>query len=551
VIEDKSVIKGNQALNYMCGGGFATYDNSTVIVRGHTLIDSNSASAPGGAIATFAESHLEMTQVIVTNNRALALSGGGAVGIFDRSRAVFTDCLFESNSVHRGAGGAIGVFNEGVLGVSEAVVNVSGCVFKNNSTPEGPGGGLFCTGDHKVLIANNTRFLNNTGAFAADESCTAFIGGGTTMVNNTVPIGSAGGGISVTGSAMVSVGAKTLIQGNKALEGAGGGGVYIIGSGAVVLDSVRLVGNDASNGGGVAALGSSRLTIKGSTVISNNTAPVGQDISVGPNATFSIEGSSVFDPYGDTVSWQRVDCLPGEVLSQGYCRPCLPSTYSLVPGVDAMCKVCPANAVCPAGADVIIPVAGHWHSSRYSTQIHRCPHVDEVCGLNGTCAAGYNGNLCGACEPGYGPAAAFNCGKCMSPAAQWALYISAGLIAVLLVSFTVHSTWRDNTQTSPSRTVKASDLIKVLILFLQYLVIVSSLSVPWPTSLAYLFRGAKFVFAASNGQVVSLDCVLFQGHLSSPVPIAIQRQLLYLVAPIGVLLGLSSCLPSKLLSSGL
>jgi hypothetical protein len=120
---------------------------------------------------------------------------------------------------------------------------------------------------------------------------------------------------------------------------------------------------------------------------------------------------------------------------------------------------------------------------------------------------------------------------------------------VLLVAFTVHCTWRDNQQTGTNQQqIRSSDYIKVLILFLQYLVIISSLSVPWPTALAYLFRIAKFVFAASNGQVgpVSVDCVLSQGAQTS-VPVSIQRQLIYLVAPVGILLGVLVLFLAKML----
>ena len=130
--------------------------------------------------------------------------------------------------------------------------------------------------------------------------------------------------------------------------------------------------------------------------------------------------------------------------------------------------------------------------------------------------------------------------------AHWALYAAAGLLAVLLVSFIVHSTWRDNQQkASNQQSAHQSDMIKVLIVFLQYLVIVSSLSVPWPTGLAYFFKVAKFIFAAPNGQIgsVALDCMLPQ----SSVPVSVQRQLIYLVSPIGILAGVFLLFTAKAL----
>ena len=184
----------------------------------------------------------------------------------------------------------------------------------------------------------------------------------------------------------------------------------------VVLDSAKVLGNRASRGAGVHASGTSRLIIRGTTVV-QNTAPIGSDLLVGPQASLSLENTT-FDAYGSNVVWQRNSCSAGEVVEQGSCRKCLPSTYSLMPGPEAVCEVCPEHATCAMGGDTITPVAGYWHSDPYSTQMHRCPHVDEVCGFNITCAAGYVDNLCGVCEAGYGSSAAFSCGKCTSVAVR-------------------------------------------------------------------------------------------------------------------------------------
>jgi len=159
----------------------------------------------------------------------------------------------------------------------------------------------------------------------------------------------------------------------------------------VFLDgSVKISDNTASIGGGVHLLGYFKMVVKGDTVFENNTAGGGPDLHVGALATLSIESSNL-DLYGSTVLWQRTDCMPGEVLDQGYCGKCLPSTYSLVPGPGGVCQVCPENAVCATGGDSIVPHAGFWHSGQYSTQMHRCVHLDEVCGPDSTCAAGYGG----------------------------------------------------------------------------------------------------------------------------------------------------------------
>ena len=481
----------------------------------------------------FGHAHLEMTQVTLTANVARFSSGGGAIAALQNSTTALADCLFSDNLGETGSGGAVAVYGE--------VLNkftLSGCVIRDNRGLYSLGGGLYCNGYSHILITNRTIFLNNTGAIGVEENCTVIIKGASSLINNTILPGDAGGGIALWDGGNVTVSEHSVIQGNSARDGPGGGGIYMVGASRATLDAAYILGNIGAIGGGVHVSGTSTLIVKGGTVFKENIAAVGPDLYMGSRVTLSMESSNL-DPYGSTVAWQRTHCIPGEVYDQGVCRKCLPSTYSLVPGPDAECHVCPEHAVCATGGAAIIPQAGYWHSNPYSTQIHRCPHVDEVCLSNATCTAGYGGNLCGVCEPGYGTSAAFSCGRCMGKAVQWALYIAAGLLAVLLVAFTVHSTWQDNHQlASQQQSVRPSDMIKVLILFLQYLVIVSSLSVPWPTALAYFFRITKFVFAASNGQLgsVSVDCVLLQSTGSS-IPVSVQRQLIYLVAPLGVLAG--------------
>ena len=566
IIRDRSIFKENHSLGTNdgdaglpnAGGAGCTHDFSRTYVSGHTVFQENNSTGPGrchrfllllvhihvyactylsivfgiagGALAMFGHAHLEMTQVTLIANSVAR--GAGAIAAFENSTTVLTDCLFDQNMAENGGGGAVVVD-------AESKFTLSGCVIRDNRVRTSIGGGLWCGGYSYILITNRTVFLNNTGALGVIQNCNVVITGSSSLINNTIRLGDGGAGISLWDGGNVTVNEHSIIQGNSALDGPGGGGILMVGSSRVTLDAAYILGNIGSIGGGVHVSGSSTLIVKGGTVFKENIAAVGQDLHVGPRGNLSVQSSNL-DPYGSTVVWQRTQCIPGEVYDQGVCRKCLPSTYSLVPGPDAECHVCPEHAVCATGGAAIIPQAGYWHSNPYSTQIHRCPHVDEVCLLNATCAAGYGGNLCGVCEPGYGTSAAFSCGRCMGKGVQWALYIAAGLLAVLLVAFTVHSTWQDNHQlASQQQSVRSSDMIKVLILFLQYLVIVSSLSVPWPTALAYFFRITKFVFAASNGQLgsVSVDCVLLQSTSNSSIPVSVQRQLIYLVAPLGVLAG--------------
>lgn len=116
------------------------------------------------------------------------------------------------------------------------------------------------------------------------------------------------------------------------------------------------------------------------------------------------------------------------------------------------------------------------------------------------------------------------------------LYILFCFVTVVFIAFTVHTTWKDNQDEDQS--VRPTDLIKGLVQFLQYIVIIGSVPVPWPhfVNLQRWFHAASLVFGPSSGQSMSLDCWLYnyspQGDGS--IPLAVQRQLVYLLAPLGV-----------------
>jgi hypothetical protein len=124
------------------------------------------------------------------------------------------------------------------------------------------------------------------------------------------------------------------------------------------------------------------------------------------------------------------------------------------------------------------------------------------------------------------------------------LYVLICCFTVLFVAWTVRCTWKDNAEGSAG--LRPSDFLKVLVQYLQYLVIVGSVSWPRPDFLRQLFNLSSVVFGAASGQVLSLDCWLrwVSGYASNmvriSVPLAIQRQLVYVVAPFAVFLAVLS-----------
>lgn len=225
-------------------------------------------------------------------------------------------------------------------------------------------------------------------------------------------------------------------------------------------------------------------------------------------------------------------CPPGTYSTARGCACCTAYTYdfSRSPRANASCFPCPDNAVCQDNQ--VVPLEGFWHSSKQSVQMHKCP-IARSCLGNDTCATGHAGNLCGACAPGYGITVPFRCSKCQSAPRQLLLYMGLFLASVLLITYTAHATWQDNM--SAGQGLRVSDLLKVPVQFLQYLVIFGSISVPWPGFLTSCFAAASVVFGAAAGQT-SLDCWVKQHFSQVRLATAIQRQLVLAVVMLLVVL---------------
>jgi hypothetical protein len=121
----------------------------------------------------------------------------------------------------------------------------------------------------------------------------------------------------------------------------------------------------------------------------------------------------------------------------------------------------------------------------------------------------------------------------MSSKVQLGLYLLLSFVSVLSITLTVDATWQDNL--SGDKAVLPTDLIKVLVLFLQYTVIIGSVAVSWPVfDVQKWFQAVGIVFAVASAQVLSLDCWLQHYMPQGKLPMAMQRQLVYFVAPVVV-----------------
>ena len=80
-------------------------------------------------------------------------------------------------------------------------------------------------------------------------------------------------------------------------------------------------------------------------------------------------------------------------------------------------------------------------------------------------------------------------------------------------------------------------------LFLQYTVLTGGVSVAWPLfDVQRWFQAVNIVFAVGSGQALSLDCWLIHYIPEGKLPLAMQRQLVYFLAPVVVLLAVVALL---------
>jgi hypothetical protein len=121
----------------------------------------------------------------------------------------------------------------------------------------------------------------------------------------------------------------------------------------------------------------------------------------------------------------------------------------------------------------------------------------------------------------------------MRPAALVALYVTRALVLLAFIKVLCHVTLAENFQAQQDETKEpVSILLKCLVLYSQWLLLVASLNIDWPASIAYPFLMLAWFWAPSNPETLSIDCLLSE---SSSVPTAAQRVLFYVGVPVVLL----------------
>eukprot|EP00882_Tetradesmus_deserticola_P012860 GHRQ01013628.1.p1 GENE.GHRQ01013628.1~~GHRQ01013628.1.p1 ORF type:complete len:755 (+),score=199.59 GHRQ01013628.1:639-2903(+) len=294
--------------------------------------------------------------------------------------------------------------------------------------------------------------------------------------------------------------------------------------------------------------------------VRNNTAAVAgggvflgdsslDDVSVSTDCIrAAAQGNSA--PFGNSDFFSvRGSCSMGQVsVGGGWCTNCAANMYSFDANGTNACELCPSHAVCKGGDSGVAPLPGFWHSHNYSTQVHACPNraacqpgsgyasATDPGYVDWQCAEGYEGTLCGRCSAGFGRRSTFVCGKCMSKHNTIVMFAVAMLLILSLLAYMAYATHLDNRESNPE--LRVSDCLKVLVLYFQYALLLATSTVEWPKSISAVFLGLGWVLSSCTGQLMSLDCILAGSGGTSAVPLAMQRQLLYLLTPVIMMLAL-------------
>lgn len=488
-------------------GGISAAGNASVDIV-HSRISENRRRPAAGA-----------EQPVNTSTHKSAACTGVGLSVLDNARMVLNASHVEDNTGTGCRGGGAAVDGSSLLLIAGASTIADNRA--SNSRPQNDGGGVYVGGEAMLVVEGRSRVVYNAadrgaGIFA-EGNATVRITGGSLIANNAGEFDGAISCVDARGNARVY-----LSDDVRVTSSVNKGGVPVLASDAALVSLTGNVSVDYDDSGS---------TSRGVSMFVERKA----NLHIAPGATSNGMPLTRCSSTVNMVGAGSMPCGSGEVLLQmrDECQCCAAFSYNLKAGGDYdSCQQCPDNAKCPGG-DQVVPLPGFWQSSLKSVQMHKCPLFTVACGQDGVCTEGYKGNLCGECDVGYGITLPLRCAKCATFIQQLTTYLLQFLGSVALVSYTVRATWQDNR--AGDTALRPSDLIKILVQFLQYVVIFGSISVPWPDVLADMFVAAAMVFSVASGQS-SLGCLLQSSRVTHP-PQAVQRQLMMLLtAPVSVLI---------------
>lgn len=115
------------------------------------------------------------------------------------------------------------------------------------------------------------------------------------------------------------------------------------------------------------------------------------------------------------------------------------------------------------------------------------------------------------------------------------LYVVAALLMLSFMKLLVSYTMVSNKETFEAHQARLlpSDLLRPLLLYSQYILVIGSMSISYPVTIAYPLRVLAWFWSPASPETLSVDCLLSNSEL---FPTAAQRVLFYLCMPVVMLL---------------
>eukprot|EP00879_Flechtneria_rotunda_P003163 GHRR01003385.1.p1 GENE.GHRR01003385.1~~GHRR01003385.1.p1 ORF type:complete len:1192 (+),score=313.72 GHRR01003385.1:611-4186(+) len=525
----------------------------------------NKSPADGGAALLYDSAILALNSSKVAANRA---TFGGGVAVHASAAVVVNNTQFLENDAQ--AGGA--VYGDQT---SKVTIDKQSMIERNVAST---GGGVYSTDQNAVSVVGGSELLNNT---AKSDGGGIYLGGTAVLrLSEDAVITDnyaqrRGGGMYMDSYRFNKTRALAVTRSNMAATGGQEMSVRMINMAIMDPDAfVESFNNRAQpqvtvpvNVSGFYGMPCGGLLVQ--AYLDHRTflgvSKSGEDgianlvlnvrATPGPhNITFSLveNFTAAVDASLDVRS-----CIIGEVApSHDTCEVCPLGRYSFNPG-NSSCTECPSNARCPGGA-IIIPEPGFWRSTATSTQLHRCRNPDACSQANALpapttytcpsaasgassnadiqCAQGYHGNLCGLCSTGYGANKAFTCRQCLEQSAIIGLYAFSGVVMLAFIKLICHLNIMESkcltTSTQPDA-LRATDLLKQLVLYMQYMLIIANVGVSWPVTLFWPLQALATAWAVASPETLSIDCLFAD---EGAMPFATRKVLFYLLFPVALLL---------------
>lgn len=126
----------------------------------------------------------------------------------------------------------------------------------------------------------------------------------------------------------------------------------------------------------------------------------------------------------------------------------------------------------------------------------------------------------------------------MKPEVIITLYVVCAVLMLCFIKLLCHVTLADNIaghvrEFQPDGMLPASELLRSLVLYSQWMLLVLTLNIEWPATVGFPLRALAAFWATSSGETLNIECLLSNG---SVVPMAVQRIIFYLSMPLAMLM---------------